>query len=132
MNRAMIFCCTAVKSSFSTYVWCKVDSCFCEAVYVYHRLITHFHSIFVASWLLSLCIYLLYCSWSNRDKLVFRDTFSHSPILDNLALQCPKVSFQDKSNDLQLFFRVKNKIIYCLVFNVENMVQYFLKILTAI
>ena len=25
---------SAVKNSFSTYVWSKVDSCFCEAVYV--------------------------------------------------------------------------------------------------
>ena len=25
---------SAVKNSFSTYIWSKVDSCFCEAVYL--------------------------------------------------------------------------------------------------
>ena len=25
---------SAVKNSFSTYVWSKVDSCFCEGVYI--------------------------------------------------------------------------------------------------
>ena len=27
----------AVKNSFSTYIWSKVNSCFCEALYVYTR-----------------------------------------------------------------------------------------------